>query len=248
MSFSHCDLELDLEACFGSFATTASNIDSDSDSVSKCSITRSKRPSLGRRKTSTEQNRLMRDLMTPWNPEFSDSPPQCRSIMFSSWKRFDPSPTSSRSTSSDNLKASVLWSASATMPEFNPPIYERAYLGVDHGAPKTEGGKMFQQRKWPHQYKRTKSALRSSWSTTSSAMSEPTSSGNGISFKKQPVRSISTSSLLTSEVTASQSGINAQQRGSSTSLFAQMMKKERMNASMLPSAFDSDSEDEDEED
>jgi hypothetical protein len=145
------------------------------------------------------------------------------------------------------LKASVLCAASGTTPDFNPPVYEKTDLSFQPHGPKKEVGKMFQHRKWPHQHRRTKSTLRSSWSTTSSTMSTADSSDDGICFKKQPIKSISTNSLLTSEVTSSQNKTKGQQGAISTSQFAEMMKKEMVSVSMLPSAFDSDSEDEDED-
>lgn len=133
-----------------------------------------------------------------------------------------------------------------TTPDFNPPLHERTYLGVNQPKPVKCGKPQREQRdrRERHPYRRKPSTLRSSWSTDSSDADGEKCNVNAILFKKQPVKSISTNSLL-SEGIKLQSRSASQESTNSIQMFPKTLGKEKLSASMLPSAFDSDSEDED---
>lgn len=191
---------------------------------------------LHKRKASAEHNAAMRDLMKPWG-SIAPSPPGCRSIMYSSWSRFNAGNISSKS--SDDLKASILWAGTGTTPDFNPPVLERTYLGVVQEKPGKPGKpRGVQGRRRSH---RKQSDLRNSWSTLSSG-SDAEVEDDRVTFKRQAIKSVSTSSLISSSLRRSQrvvtpEGVNPMRK------FAETFGVEFSDPSMLPSAF-SDSEDE----
>jgi hypothetical protein len=192
-------------------------------------------PSIYKRQVSTEHNVAMRRIIKSW-ASLSDSPPGCQSVMYSSWSRFSSNDVSTKSI--DEMKASVLWSANAIIPDYNPPILERTNLMVDRpelvkcGKPRND---LCAARRY------VSSKLRSSWSTTSSDSEAEKS--EGVTFKRQPIRSASTASLLSASFKSKSIPTVYQQRMTP----AQILAKEKgqiLSASMLPSAFDSESEDE----
>ena len=166
--------------------------------------------------------------------------------MYASWTRFTASDISSKS--SEDMQASVLWVGAGTTPDFNPPKHERVYLGVDQQKPvqignpkefKTE--ERVRRRRHHRPFRRVHSGLSSSWSTESS-QSEPES----FTFARQPVKSISTTSLLTQTLEEKKRQAEAKQNINPVGILSKTLGEGALSASMLPSAWETDSEDEDE--
>jgi hypothetical protein len=149
---------------------------------------------------------------------------------------------------------SALWNAKATVPDFNPPFYERTDLGTDEQESKLEPEpeqkslaiRRFKLRACRHNmrarnYNQPK-LPKNSWSTISTE-SESEIASESMVFKRAPIKPVTTTSLLTmsmrpSPKEAPEENINA------ASFFTKVMGKEVVSVDMLPSAFDSDSEDE----
>ncbi|PSN65188.1 hypothetical protein BS50DRAFT_53149 [Corynespora cassiicola Philippines] len=191
------------------------------------------------RKTSKEHNMAMREIIRPW-ASLSSTPPGCRTVSFSSWSRFSSSTDSSKS--SDEMKASVLWTAKGTTPEFNPPIHEWAYLGPDQPSPSTSQPAARQVRARLAAPKPKGSS--SSWYTeTTGSVQE--AEPEPITFKKETVKRVETSSLLTA---LHKSGPSAEaKKESPRTILARAMGVQELSSTMLTSAFDTDSEDEEED-
>ncbi|KAF2748429.1 hypothetical protein M011DRAFT_457748 [Sporormia fimetaria CBS 119925] len=189
------------------------------------------RPKMHQRKTSEARNATLRELMRGWGP-LPESPPQCRSIIDCNWPKWSPSPR--KALSKEDRKASVLCEGRGAIRDFNPPLLERTYLGVDQ-SPASDN-----ERKPRRAHDRKKSSLRNSWSTVSSNADAQELSG-GISFVKTTVKATVTSSLLTQSF-RSASEKRPNQSAGALGFFAKLGME--MNADELPSAFDSDSEDE----
>ncbi|KAF2656999.1 hypothetical protein K491DRAFT_777567 [Lophiostoma macrostomum CBS 122681] len=192
------------------------------------------------------------------------SPPSCRAIMASSWSRFSSSPSSSKCGA--DLKASVLWEAKGTTRDFNPPLLERVYLGSDQESAEEEAEvgslsaeeitqvaeKQMEKGKKeigyckPRRAESDPDARSGSWTTLSEEPGEIL--GNAcLEFKRQPIRRAMTSSLLTASFGEEGKGSSrSRSRETPSMFFARSYSREELCSSMLPSAFDSDSEDEDE--
>ena len=183
-----------------------------------------------KRKISKEQNAAMREIIKPW-AYLPSIPPGCRAVSYSSWTKFSPS--SDHTKSKADLSASVLCNSSGTSSDYNPPLFERTYLGVDQ--PEIAGNPELK----PRDIHRRRPNSGSSRPTASSC---PVTGSEAITFRKVSVRTVSTSSLLT-ESLRSTPGAGLQRRDSGFGVIARELKARRLSASMLPSAFDSDSED-----
>ncbi|KAF2002049.1 hypothetical protein P154DRAFT_150555 [Amniculicola lignicola CBS 123094] len=186
------------------------------------------------RNGSKAHNIAMREIIKDWG-SIPESPPGCQSISYSRWSRFSASTGSS--TPTEEMKASTLWAPRGTTPDFNPPVLERTYLGVENLDPALGQGP--QQRGRAGQ--RRKFGSDSSWMTESSRGSSRSTS-EAIAFKREMVKPASTTSLLTESIKPSPLG--ARRSASAIEILTKGMKNQRLSASMLPSAFDSDSEEE----
>ncbi|KAF2274327.1 uncharacterized protein EI97DRAFT_126257 [Westerdykella ornata] len=200
------------------------------------------RPAIHTRKSSKEHQVALRALTKSWIA-LPESPHQCQAIMYSSWTRFSCSRVSN--LSSDDLKASVLCAPRPTTPDFNPPLFERTYLGADQpdmvGNP--EARRILRR---PH--RRAKSSLNNSWSTVSSSQKDGQSQSTGLRFGKSPIKKPVTISLLTQKMHSPKE--EARKPINPIGFFAKAEANEgkpALSASMLPSAFDSDSEDDESE-
>ncbi|KAF2469150.1 uncharacterized protein BDR25DRAFT_315605 [Lindgomyces ingoldianus] len=187
-------------------------------------------------------NAAMRALIAPW-ARTRPPPPGCQAVMASSWSRF--SPGDSRSKPVDEMKTSVLWAPRGTTPGYNPPIAEWFdYLGVEK-PDQVPCGRPDNQRNCRRSPRRSRSNSRSSWSTESSVSSlglEP----EPIAFKKVAVKVAARASLLTESFKSTPAaGAGLQRSVSPAVVLRGGFREETLSASMLPLAFDPDS-DEDE--
>ncbi|KAF2875965.1 hypothetical protein BDV95DRAFT_603347 [Massariosphaeria phaeospora] len=197
-----------------------------------------------RKTCSQAHNAAMRELMRPWG-SLPPTPPGSRAVSFSSWSRFSASTTSSKS--SEEMTAATIWGIKGTTPDYNPPPTEWCYLGAEQplvpGKPQDRPTR--QQRQQQQQHRRQQSS--GSWATASSVSVSGTAP---IVFRKEEVRGAKTSSLLTESLKSggpceaqSAAGVLGKQLG----VGAGAGGMARLSASMLPSAFDSDSEDEEDD-
>ncbi|KAF2110922.1 hypothetical protein BDV96DRAFT_650528 [Lophiotrema nucula] len=187
------------------------------------------------RKLSPEHNAAMRRMIRPWAGT-TPSPPGCRSIMSSSWSKFSTSMESTKSR--DEMKASIILRAKGTTPDFCPPPSEWAYLGTSHREPVPIG-----KSKVARDATRSKTSSASSWATESTLVGS--ANAESITFRKQMVRGTSTTSLLTASLKSRPGPGGQQPRMSAKEMLAQEMGLMKLSSSMLTSAFDSDSEEED---
>tara|TARA_R110002003_G_scaffold1868_7_gene23622 strand:+ start:272 stop:913 length:642 start_codon:yes stop_codon:yes gene_type:complete len=180
------------------------------------------------RSTSAESMTSIRSFLRPWCPDIN-TPPSSRTVSFSSWTRFNATAVN---TPPGELKASVLWKASGTTPTYDPPASEWTFLGFNQ--PVYE----FQPFVKKSAHRRQKSS--ESWTSTSS-----TGAGDQagtITFSKQKVKRVSTSSQLTASLNSVSPGGS---QGAATTT-ANRFGLGGMTSEDLPSAFESD-EEEDEE-
>ncbi|CAO2649761.1 Nn.00g010530.m01.CDS01 [Neocucurbitaria sp. VM-36] len=194
----------------------------------ECGCTRRQQHS---KRSSTDSNAALRELLKPWGT-LPFTPQSCRAISFSSWTRFTASNTST--TPTGELKASTLCKANGLAPTYNPPASEWTYLGADQPVHAEKPGNM---RRGGHRRQRSSA----SWTTVSSA-SDGGEKTEPIQFRKQEVKIVNTSSQLTNSFKMSAVA------GKVPSKRETMMKRlgfEGMNCDELPSAFETDSEDED---
>lgn len=182
------------------------------------------------RKSSTDSNAVLRELLRPWGT-LSSTPPGCRTVSFSSWTRFTASTTTTAPPG--ELKASILCKDSGLATSYDPPVSEWTYLGA---AQPIFPGKPENVRR--RRQKRQRSSA--SWTTVSS-----TSDGGApmepAKFQKRELKRVNTNSQLTCSLNTSP--VPEKQ----PSQMERMMKRlgmEGMNCEELPSAFDSDSEEE----
>ncbi|KAH7120920.1 hypothetical protein B0J11DRAFT_532933 [Dendryphion nanum] len=239
-------------------------------------------------KNTCPRDATMRELMKDWST-MRVSTTSCRAISQPSWNRFRPDLLRTKST--DEMKVSVLWTARPTIADFNPPLYERIYLGPPEAEKKTslisESNLVLspprpvpRHRKWKQNQHRNASKARrletksnSEWETESEDEMKPPRpkrsrpSSEPIVFERQAIRSSSTSSLLTASLHGSSASLcsfmsGVHQRKSRRMEQEDMIRKGetaagaltkrlggmKLLAEMLPSAFDSDTEDEEEED
>jgi hypothetical protein len=205
-----------------------------------------RRTSTSEPQISLKHNAALRDLIQPWCGDgITEFPPQCQSVMYSHWSNFTAKPGDSKS--SDDLKASVLLAPKGTISNFHPPREERIYLGSapPYQGPTSEPGTksdgpmpcgVYCLGHW-----RGKSSADNSWSTVSSgAQSDPSPKDDAL-FKRTVIKSTSTTSLLTRAIRISEGVETANPAG----ILGETLGEGVLTADMLPSAFDSDSEDED---
>jgi hypothetical protein len=176
---------------------------------------------------SIEHSTFMRSLFNGWC-ESSTTPPASRTVSFSSWTRVTR-PTAAAPLG--ELKASVICKGSGTTPSYDPPACEWIYLGAEQ--PLNYGKPTARAR----DYRRKKSY--GSFATTSSMSNESDGTETEpITFSKQQPKRVSTESQLTSSF-RSLSTLGT--KGLAT--MAERLGLDSMTCEELPSAFDSDSED-----
>jgi hypothetical protein len=214
-----------------------------------------------RRTFSAEHNAHMRQIMAPW-ASLSPTPPGCRAVSHSSWRRFSATP-SNQSKSRDEMKASALLEANGLAPQFDPPMLERCNLAIVEevlcGNPTAEPPELpmlRQHNRYPRYYsrfQRTRSSRTSSAGSCSTLISEDGSQSGAsapLTFRKQMVRPASTSSLLTMSFKGSPPN-SSRRTESPQAAFAKIGKEfgiEGLCIDDLPEdAFESDSEDEDDD-
>jgi hypothetical protein len=170
------------------------------------------RPRLQRNKTSTGHNAVMREIIRPW-ADLASTPPGCRAVSFSSWTRFS---SDNCKASSADLKASVLCAGTGTKPDFDPPLLERVYLGVDQPMACAKSGPLQCDRT---RIPRPEGGSVSSWETTTSGRTMTSTpacnmmtSTEPIAFRKIEIRaSPSPSSSLLTESLVRASPLQAQE-------------------------------------
>jgi hypothetical protein len=176
-----------------------------------------------KRSTSAKHRAFMRQLLSAWCPPV-DTPPSSRAVSFSSWTHVtDSKPT----TPFGELKASELCRGSGTTPTYDPPAHEWTYLGAEQ--PPLRCGKPSEKRTG-----RRRQEIDGSWTTTTSA-SENGQASAPTTFRKQAVKRVSTESQLTSSL-----------RLTTGKQLTSRFGLQGLACEDLPSAFDSDSEDEEE--
>ncbi|CAE7030550.1 hypothetical protein CFE70_004216 [Pyrenophora teres f. teres 0-1] len=183
------------------------------------------------RSTSTASSDYLRRCLDSWaGPIYT--PPGCRTVSLCSWAGFTavPAPTSANGM----LKASDLWKDCGTTPDYNPPASERCYLGVTQPRQDSKYEQMLRAKQ--RRYRQRSSAT--SWATVSEqgedgAKPEPTSAP--LEFRKQAPKRVSTTSQLTT-------CLEKRTMKEEKKTFAEVMGLGAMTCSDLPSAFDSDDE------
>ncbi|KAF2124367.1 hypothetical protein P153DRAFT_251415, partial [Dothidotthia symphoricarpi CBS 119687] len=191
------------------------------------------------RNTSAEHSAAMRDIIRSWCPPIV-TPPSCRAVSFSSWSRFTTSP--SKITPVGELKASIVCKASGTSPGYDPPEAEKTYLGADQPV-------NWQEMAKPRVGNQKKQSPKSG--ATGSTMDSVEEKIEPVRFEKQLPKRANTNSQLTDSLKASPPrntelplAKGAQHRSSQRMTLAQRLGLDGMKCDELPSAFDSDSEDE----
>ncbi|KAH7066419.1 hypothetical protein BKA63DRAFT_524325 [Paraphoma chrysanthemicola] len=144
------------------------------------------RPGNPERSTYTESRSSIRNFLRPWCPDIT-TPPSSSAVSFSSWTHFK---ATAATTPPGELKASVLCEASGTTPSYERPASEWTFLGANQ--PIYE----FQPGAKNSEHRRQKSSK--SWTTTSSTNGD--TRAKAITFEKQPIKRISTSSQLTASL------------------------------------------------
>lgn len=218
------------------------------------------------RKVLDERNARLREALKAC--QCFPVPPPTGPTVVSSWTRFSANRTSR--LSKHDLAASELWTAKAVVSDFNPPLPERVHLGVDQQdqKPKPESMVKSALKSQPEPMVDGQSKLRpsshnvraheinqsalpdSSWSTIFSddSQCEVEVESSPLVFKREVIKRVNTTSLLTNSTQFSPQDSpkkdSPKKKINPVGYFARVMGDEVLSADMLPSAFDSDSEDE----
>ncbi|KAJ8106780.1 hypothetical protein OPT61_g9317 [Boeremia exigua] len=206
--------------------------------------TKLSRPPLPQRNSS----KSMREIIPPW-AEMPATPPSCRTISFSRWSRFT---TSESTTPTGELKASKLCLNRGTSPSYNPPTNEWTYLGTEQplrcGKPETQRSRHRRQhstQQSSQQSSGTCPSLSSTASTTTTTTTTSSSSATDpMDFRRRHVQRASTSSQLTESFKASPTKGGRNQPPGMLGLMARL-GLDAAYGDELPSAFDSEDEDDD---
>jgi hypothetical protein len=156
----------------------------------------------------------MHQIIRSWD-SLTSMPAGCRTVSFSSWTRFSPH---SRNTSKTGLKASVLCADAGITPDFDPPLLERAYLGIDQPIESEEPVMEMKRVNRKKREKRHDSGV-SSWTieSASTSMAASTrargmmSSSKPITFRKIEVKTPSPSNSLLTEAVVRASMVRARE-------------------------------------
>lgn len=179
------------------------------------------------RTSSVSSNATLRELLRRTISD-TPTPPGCRTISFSHWTRFS---TSSDCTPPGELKASSLCNASGLASCYDPPASEWAYLGADQ--PVVLANKVRRKK-----VNRSSSACSTNSSLSTASSYSCDSIPEAISFQKKAVSPVNTASALT---------LSLRMSGMNQMVPQQPIKKmsylRNLNFENLPSAFDSDSDD-----
>lgn len=184
-----------------------------------------------------KSSKAMREIIAPW-AEMPATPPSCRAVSFSRWSRFT---TSGSNTPTGELKASKLCANYGTSSNYNPPAKEWTYLGAEQPllCGKPEGYRSKHRRpQGSQQSSGTCPSLSSTASTTASSSSQAQST----EFCRREFKRASTSSQLTESFKASPAKDGQEKPLGMLSLMARL-GLDALDCDGLPSAFDSDNED-----
>ncbi|KAF1930496.1 uncharacterized protein M421DRAFT_20732, partial [Didymella exigua CBS 183.55] len=188
-------------------------------------------------------SRAMQDIIPPW-AEMPATPPSCRTVSFSRWSRFT---TSGSGTPNGELKASKLCINRGTSPTYNPPANEWTYLGAEQplrcGKPEAQRSRHRRQQS-VNQYSQQSAETCPSLSSTASTTASSSSQTEPMNFRRRNVQRASTSSQLTESFKASpvKGGLDQRQPHGMIGLMARL-GLDAADCEELPSAFDSDDED-----
>jgi hypothetical protein len=184
------------------------------------------------RKPPSSSNTYLRELLGP-AMNLSAMPPSCRTIGSSQWGGFTTAPE--KVTPAGELKASNLLIDRGITSTYNPPADEWCYLGADQPKPIPQH---IPSRVQDH--RKRKRGPDMSWATVSEqdegARPKPTTTP--IQFFKQVPRRVNTVSELTASFETKSS--NEEKKATLAEKFA----LKGLNCGDLPSAFDSDDEEE----
>ncbi|KAF1916433.1 hypothetical protein BDU57DRAFT_516559 [Ampelomyces quisqualis] len=157
----------------------------------------------------------------------ADTCPERHAVRFSHWTRFSASPAKPKG----QLKASLLCKETGTRSSYNPPASEWVYLGSDQAAVQEQTEIRMAWREW----KRQNGPGESSRSSSSSSLAM---ANERIAFGKQPVKRPSIQSQLTKSLLTAALG-NQDMATARTNRYG----LGGLRSEDLPSAFDSDDED-----
>jgi hypothetical protein len=189
-------------------------------------------PLLLARKSSSSSNAYLRELLDP-AIGLSAMPPSCRTIGSPHWGHFTTAPE--QVTPAGELKASNLLRDRGMTSSYNSPKDEWCFLGADQPEPIP---KYMPSR--VQDYRKRKRGADMNWATVSEQDegARPKRTTAPIQFLKQAPRRVNTSSELTASLETE--SINEEKKPRLAERFA----LEGLNCGDLPSAFDSDNEEE----
>lgn len=182
---------------------------------------------------STSSDKFLRQCLASWAPPIS-TPPGCRTVSLCNWAGFTAVPAQNLATG--ELKASDLCKDYGTTPDYNPPASERCYLGVDQPISNFQ----YEHVSRAGQRRRQQRSAATSWGTVSEQGEDgakPAPASDAIQFCKQTPKCVDTKSQLTA-------CLKMKAAKEEMKTFAEMMRSRAMTCEGLPSAFDSDEEDE----
>lgn len=194
------------------------------------------RPHYPERRNPVAQNEIMREIIRSWGG-VPTTPPGCRAVSFSSWTRFS---AKHRTKSSEEMKASILCAAAGTTPDYDPPLLERTYLGVDQTPHSVNPEK---KDAYYRRHHIRKQACRNDARTSSNSPCGSREALGPITFRKEVVRKAPTNSLLTRSL-SSQSSVDTE--GQHPRITVDMAKEfgiKELSTSALSDVFGSDEED-----
>lgn len=186
-------------------------------------------PMLHSRMTLTSRQKALRDSLGTLEA-LSYVTPGCRTVSFSSWGRFTALPT--EVTPSGQLKASDICNDRGMTPSFDPPVSERCYLGADQ--PPLDPRHTNALPALDNHRRYTGSAT--SWETGIEKGEEGNRS-QPLRFSKQPPKRTNTNSQITRSFEMSQF------EESKSKTLVETLGLVGVTCQELPSAFDSDEED-----
>ncbi|KAI4636339.1 hypothetical protein J4E83_001293 [Alternaria metachromatica] len=186
------------------------------------------------RKASSASSAFLRELLGP-EMALSIMPPGCRTIAFSQWGGFTAAPE--QVTPTGELKASDLYMDRGMTSTFNPPTSEWCYLGVNQ--PKPDPRYNVQPIPDLRKRKRNSSTSIATVSEQGDQGARPKPTASPVRFTRQTLKRVNTNS----ELTRSFELVSIKEEKKPT--LAEKFAFEGLNCEDLPSAFDSDDEEED---
>jgi hypothetical protein len=186
------------------------------------------------RKALSASNAYLRELLGP-DMALSIMPPGCRTIASSNWNYLTSSPE--QVTPTGELKASDLYRDRGMRSTYNPPTSEFCYLGVDQ--PKPDPRHNARPVQDLRKRKRGSSTSLATVSEQGDEGARPKPTTSPVLFTRQVLKRVNTSS----ELTRSFEMVSIKEEKKPT--LAEKFAFEGLNCEDLPSAFDSDDEEED---